>query len=217
MRRRLTALLAVTAFFSAAPAFSQSVQQFGQILILPCSTPLLVQIDTALSPVLTIQLTIDKLTDADRRIFVDVDANLTLQRMVVIQYESVIAGANFKFVYPPKPPAVFGDNTYRFGAYVYNDEEAAANAPEREAGRTRALLTEHGVKMPRLMRTARLARVADPDGLSEVIIFYMENADADYPAGPLRGADEDGDLPLDSFSRRVMLERLKSAVHQIAG
>jgi hypothetical protein len=67
------------------------------------------------------------------------------------------------------------------------------------------------------MRTARLARVADPDGLSEVIIFYMENADADYPAGPLRGADEDGDLPLDSFSRRVMLERLKSAVHQIAG
>jgi hypothetical protein len=67
------------------------------------------------------------------------------------------------------------------------------------------------------MRTARLARVADPDGMSEVIIFYMENADADYPAGPLQGADADGDLGLDAFGRRVMLDLLKSAVHLITG
>jgi hypothetical protein len=218
MRRLFLTLATAATLCGAVPACAEPMEQHGQILIVPCSSALLLQVDTSLRPVWQpLQFNIHNLTNADRRIFVETDDVFNIRRLVIVQFETVIPGADFKFVYPPKPPAVYGDFTYRFGAYVYDDERASARFPDKEAGRTRTLLLNHGFKLPRLLRTARVARVADPGGLSEVIIFYMENADADYPAGPLAGADEDGDLSLDAAAREQMLERLKSAVHLIAG
>jgi hypothetical protein len=218
MRRLFLTLAAAAALCGAGQASAESMEQHGQILIVPCSSALLLQVDTSLRPLWqSLQVTINNLTNADRRIFVETDDAFNIRRLVIVQFETVIPGADFRFVYPPKPPAVYGDFTYRFGAYVYDDERAAARFPDKEAGRTRALLLNRGFKLPRLLRTARLARVADPAGLSEVIIFYMENADADYPAGPLSGADDDGDLSLDTAAGEQMLERLKTAVHLIAG
>ena len=92
----------------------------------------------------------------------------------------------------------------------------AAKSPHAEAGLTRAFLVEQGFRVPRLFRLARLARVADRDGQSEVIVFDIENADADFAPGPLAGADEDGDLALDAASKQAILERLKSAVHAVS-
>jgi hypothetical protein len=217
MRRYLFALASIAALCSADPAYSDQLEQHEQILIVTPGSAMILQVDPAFRPLRPLQFPIEKLTSADRRIFVEADPLLNVKRMVIIQYESVIPGASFKFVFPAKPPAEFGDRTYRFGAYVYDDAQSAAKYPDKEAGLTRAFLLEHGFKLPRLLRAARLARVADADGASEIIIFYLENADADYPAGPLAGADEDGDLSLDEGAKKAMLDRLKSTIHLIVG
>jgi hypothetical protein len=133
----------------------------------------------------------------------------------VNQFESVKKGSNFRFVYPPKPPIVFGKHTHRFGAYNYNDAKDAAAAPGMEAARTRAMLERQGYRLPHLVRTARLARVADPQGLSEVISFYNESADAAYPTGLLPNADSDGDLPLSPSAARSLFESMRLLIRPI--
>ena len=212
MRRILgVALFAAVLHASAEPA-ADTPPVSEHYMQLPTEPALELRIDGTFKPLGTISIVIANSTQAYRRIFVDADESSLVRRLVVVQFERVLPGVEFKFVYPPKPPAEYGGLTYRFGAYVYDDAAAAAKAPELEAGRTRAMLTGLSYKLPRLMRTARLARVAAADGSREVIIFYMENADADYPLGPLAGADEDGDLPLDAAAKEQILERLRTTV-----
>jgi len=166
-------------------------------------------------PVLTFP--IGDMTNASRLIFVEPGAGRAPRRMIVVQFEQVQPGSSFRFVYPSTPPWRFGAETYRAGAFVYDDAAAAAAAPDREAARTRAALAASGYAPPRLWRVARLARVADPQGLSEVIIFYMENADGDFGPGPLPGADADGDLTLEGAARAAMFDRLEGAVAAVRG
>ncbi len=150
-------------------------------------------------------------TDADRRLFVASDGD-TLQRMVVVQFEQVQPGSTFRFVFPSVPPRQFGTHTYRAGTYAYDDVEAAARAPGLEADRTRAALAAAGLRPPRYWHVARLARVADAQGKGEVIVFYMENADARYPAG-LVNVDEDGDGLLEAADTQGLWQALEQAVH----
>jgi hypothetical protein len=155
-----------------------------------------------------------KYTDLERRIFVEADRARFVRRLIVVQFEKVRSGAHFNFVYPPKPPMNFGAETYRFGAYVYNDAKAAASQPGMEAARTRSALEARGYRL-RLLRTARLARVTDRLGQSEIIIFYNENADETYPSGTLPNADADGDLVLDRIASKSLFENLKAVIHPI--
>jgi hypothetical protein len=205
----LSAILLLT---GCAAGFAAAVQQKGQTLVLPTDPALVLHVDPAFKPLPSLQIPIESLTLADRRIFVDAADNSSIRRLVIVQYETVRPAANFKFRYPPKPPAEFGATTYRFGAYVYDDRAAAEKDPAKEAGITRKLLQSQGFKPPRFFRVARLARVADPAGASEVIVFYMENADADFADGILVGADEDGDLNLDAAAAQGLLARLKSSI-----
>lgn len=197
---------------ACATGFAAAVEQQGQSLVLPTDPALVLRVDPAFKPLPALQIPIESLTIADRRIFVDAADKALIRRMVIVQYETVRSGVDFKFRYPPRPPAEFGAAAYRFGAYVYNDQAAAEKEPAKEAGITRKLLQSRGLNVPRFFRVARLARVADPAGASEVIVFYMENADADFPNGILPGADEDGDLSLDAAAAQLMLARLKASV-----
>jgi hypothetical protein len=215
--RRALFVVAAGCLWLAPAAGADFVEQHGLILIVPTPSALLLQVDPGFRPLWALQFDLGKLTHVDRRIFVDADDDFMVRRLIVVQYETVLPGADFKFVYPPRPPAQFGDQTYRFGAYVADDAAAALKTPEKEGGITRAHLIAHGYKLPRLLRTARLARVSDQEGKSEVLLFYMEAADADYPPGPLTGADADGDLSLDDAAKQQMLERLKATIRLITG
>ena len=152
-------------------------------------------------------------SDVDRRIFVDADTSGSIRRLVVLQFERVRPGSDFKFVYAPKPPYDFAGVTYRIGTYVYDDAAEAAAAPGFESALTRKTLLAHGYDPPRLLRVMRLARVTDPGGQREVIIFYEENADAQYPDG-LKGkaTDADGDLPLTGADAKALIDRARSAI-----
>jgi hypothetical protein len=151
-------------------------------------------------------------TDVDRRVFVQADGSNHIQRLVIFQFEHVRPGETFRFVYPPKPPFNFGTDVYRVGTYVYDDSAESKAFSTREAGVTRAALVRRGYVVPRLFRTARLARVSDSNGTSEIIIFYIENADAQYPSGVLAGADQDGDLVLTGADANALLQRMSSAI-----
>ncbi len=147
--------------------------------------------------------------------FVHADPNKRIERLVIFQFESVRPGGKFKFVYPSKPPYAFGSAVYRVGTYVYDDAREAEAAPGRESDVTRKVLVKSGYIVPHVFRTARLARVSDPGGTTEVIIFYLENADAAYPSTPLHGADSDGDLVLRGQDAESLLRRLSSAISAV--
>lgn len=194
------------------------VQSFSHHVLSSRAAPEIgLQIDPGFRALPPIDIPIENLTVARRFVFVDAGADRVVRRMIVVQFERVNAGSDFRFVYPSRPPRQFGAQTYRFGAYVYNDAHDAAAAPDREAGRTRALLQARDLRAPRLWRTARLARVSDAGGMSEIIIFYCENADADYPSGPLAGADEDGDFVLEGEARDGLAARMAAAIHAVSG
>lgn len=148
-------------------------------------------VDDQLTVLPALRFPIRDQTDAERRLFIDVEDGV-VRRMLVLQFETVQPGSDFRFRFPPRPPRDFGPHVYRFGSYAYDDAAAAAREPALEAARTRAALQAEGLQAPRYWHVVRLARVADAEGRHEAIVFYLENADARYPDG-LTDVDEDGD------------------------
>ena len=135
---------------------------------------------------------------ATRDVFVDADASGVVRRAVIVQFEAVNAGSDFRFRRPwpsRRRPSV--STPCRFTAFAYDDEHAAAAEPRKEAAQTRALMIQQHLKPPRYWQVARLARVAHTGGLHEIIIFYLENADKAFRSGPPQ-TDADGDIPLDA-------------------
>jgi hypothetical protein len=184
-------------------------------LVISKSSPALtLRIDPKFDALKPLRFPIENLTNAERRIFVDAGRDRIIDRMVVVQFEKVRPGSNFRFRYPSSPPRRFGAQTYRSGAFTYDDAAAAKASPDKEPGKTRAFLRAAGYTSPRLYRVARLARVSDPKGLSEVIIFYLENADAHPPEGK---PDEDGDWSLSPEQKAAITERMEAAVKVVRG
>ena len=99
---------------------------------------------------------IENLTDAERRIFVEADKRRTVQRMIVVQFEKVKPGADFRFRYPSRPPRQFGSETYRFGTYVYDDQASATAQPDKEAARARAISRRKASRPPALIASPGL-------------------------------------------------------------
>lgn len=155
---------------------------------------------------------IEDKTIATRDVFVEADARGIVRRAVIVQLETVVPQSDFRFRYPATPPQTLHGQTYRFSGFAFDDARDAAAAPGKEAARTRALLLQQHLKPPRVWQAVRLARVHDRYGLTEVIVFYLENADSHYAPGPLPDADEDGDAPLDAATKTRMLAALRRAV-----
>lgn len=176
----------------------------------PAEPAVAFRVDPALAALPPMRFPIEDKTDAERRLFVDARDGV-VRRMLVLQFETVQPGSDFRFRFPSVPPRRFGPYVYRAGAYAYDDVLAADRAPGLEAARTRALLQQQGLQPPRYWHVARLARVADPDGMHEAIVFYMENADARYPGG-LVEVDEDGDGLLDAAETARLWQALERAV-----
>ncbi|HEX5006637.1 MAG TPA: hypothetical protein VFV70_05960 [Hyphomonadaceae bacterium] len=204
-------------FLAAGCVSGTDARSFDNHVLRSQADPALtLQIDPAFDELTPLRFPIGNQTDAERRIYVDAGSDGVIARMIVVQFERAQESSDFRFVFRPSPPRRFGDNIYRFGAFVFDDAAAATQAPDREAGRTRVFLQSRGFRPPRFWRIARLARVSDAEGLTEVIIFYQENADAHYPNG-LAGVDEDGDLPITGDEQEALARRMEAAVRPIRG
>ncbi|WP_037552795.1 hypothetical protein [Sphingomonas sp. URHD0057] len=203
---KIAAALLVAASLPAAAA--------PNLIVSKAAPALTLRIDPRFTALKPLKFPIEDLTNAERRIFVDAGRDRVIDRMVVIQFEKVRPGSDFRFRYPSTPPRQFGAETYRYGAFAYDDAAAAKATPDKEPGKTRAFLRAAGYASPKLYRVARLARVSDPKGLSEVIIFYLENADARPPTGQ---PDEDGDWVLAPDEKAAITRRMEAAVRVVRG
>ena len=206
--------LLVAAFLLTTGAGVPTLAPRSNIVVSASAPALTLRIDPRFRALKPLKFPIEDATNAERRIFVDAGRDRIIDRMVVIQFEKVQPGSTFRFLYPSTPPRRFGAQTYRYGAFAYDDAAAARADPAKEAGKTRPFLKAAGYVSPRLYRVARLARVSDPKGLSEVIIFYMENADARPPAGQ---PDEDGDWSLTPEEKAAITRRMEQAVRVVRG
>ncbi|MDO1558427.1 hypothetical protein Q0812_03175 [Brevundimonas sp. 2R-24] len=216
MDRRTLILAAM--FGAALPAQAQSThdgwtRRMEDGLLVSTKPDLTLRIDPAFQPLPPLSFPILDLTDAERRVFVDAGTDRRIRRMIVIQYEHAQAGSPFRFLFPSHPPRTFGEQTYRTGAFAYDDEAAARTNPDREAGRTRAFLIDAGYQPPLGWDVARLARVSDEQGLTEVIIFYME-ARASMDGAPV---DEDGDVILPPKRGEALHQGLRTTVIPVRG
>lgn len=151
-------------------------------------------------------------TNAERRIFVDAAPDGTVRRMVIVQFERVQPGSAFRFDFPATPPRRFGAHVYAASAGLFDEEQSAARAPDREAAYTRRFLAERQLRPATVWKVARLARVADPDGFGEVIIFYRENADLAFPAGIPPNAAR-----LDEAERERLFRALADSIEAVSG
>src|SRR3954465_1337090 len=95
------------------------------------SPALTLRIDPRFKAQKPLRFPIENLTNAERRIFVDSGRDRVIDRMVIIQFERVQPGSDFRFLYPSKPPRRFGQETYRFGTFAYDDEAAAKREPKK--------------------------------------------------------------------------------------
>src|SRR5450755_4291836 len=116
-------IIVLILMFAMAPALwtasaSTTISQSGNRLISSTHPRLGLVIDQAFAPMPALAIRLD-FTNVDRRIFVRANHSKNVLGLIVVQFETVRPGATFKFVYHPRPPAVFGSDTYRFGAYVY--------------------------------------------------------------------------------------------------
>jgi hypothetical protein len=173
---------------------------------------LVVDIAPAYREVPPLAFPIETLTDAERRIFVDAGPGRRVRRMLIAQFERVKPGQSFRFVYPPRPPRDFAGVTWRAGAFAYDDAAALTAAPDKEAARTRRHLQALGYRLPRMWKVGRLARVADPQGLTEEILFYLEAADDAVPTELTPDPGSPGDFYVTPAERERLLQALEAAV-----
>jgi hypothetical protein len=202
------------AWLFAIGAGTPALLPHANLVVSAESPALTLRIDPRFRALKPLKFPIEDLTNAERRIFVEAGRDRVVDRMVVIQFEKVRPGSDFRFRYPSTPPRKFGAESYRFGTFAYDDAAAARARPDKEPGKTRAFLKAAGYASPRLYRVARLARVTDPKGMSEVIIFYLENADAHQPAGK---PDEDGDWAVEGAEQAALTARMEQAVKVVRG
>ena len=160
----------------------------GNVLVSPDQPKIRLTVDKTFTglPVLVFPIRGD--TWVERYIFVDSARDNRPVDSSLCSSEHAQVGASFRFVYPARPPMQWGSSVYRHGTFMADSPAEIAEHPDLEVARTETYLTSNGYKLGRWWRVARLARVADPEGKTEIIVFYQEA----LPSGssPPGSADE---------------------------
>jgi len=131
----------------------------------------------------------DEEAEVDRHHFLTVDQRGSMDRLVVLHFETIMPGNDMTFNYGIPAPAGRAGPDYRFSPapvrlgeheYIHNTWffDATANIrenPDRELARTAELLADRGYQLPPGLQMSRYVRVVDQDGKSELILFYFES------------------------------------------
>lgn len=160
----------------------------GNVLVSPDQPKIRLQVDKAFTALPQLAFPIRQDTWVERYIFVDSSRDMTVSRLVVVQFEHAQVGSAFQFVYPARPPMQWGSAVYRHGAFTADNAAEIAQHPDLEVARTQRYLTSKGYKLGNWWHVARLARAADPEGKTEIVVFYQEALPPDR--APLGKADD---------------------------
>jgi hypothetical protein len=180
----------------------------GNVLVSPDQPKIRLQVDRAFTALPVLAFPIRHDTWVERYIFVDSAPDMTIRRLVVVQFEHAQVGSRFRFVYPSRPPMRWGSAIYRHGTFTADNAAEIAEHPDLEVGRTQRFLAANGYKSGNWWHVARLARAADPEGKTEIIVFYQESLP--LPPGGAPPGNPDDDLP--DEAAQSLFARLKMAV-----
>jgi hypothetical protein len=202
-------------FFACSAAVAQvrppdmAVRQIdGNVLVSLDQPKIRLQVDKSFTALPVLAFPIRRDTWVERYIFIDSAPDKSVRRLVVVQFEHAQVGSSFRFVYPARPPMRWGSAVYRHGAFTENNAAEIAEHPDLEVARTERYLASMGYKLGNWWQVARLARAADSEGKTEIIVFYQETL-APPPSGAPAG-DTDEDLP--EKEAQALFAHLKSVV-----
>jgi hypothetical protein len=180
----------------------------GNALVSPDQPKIALHVDKSFTALPVLAFPIRRDTWVERYCFVDSAPDKAIRRLVVVQFEHTLDGSAFRFVYPSRPPMTWGGAVYRHGAFVAEDSSEAAANPGLEVDRTRQFLEGKGYRVGDWWNIARLARVANADGKSEIIVFYEEAKTVPTATPPPK--DDDNDLPAEAAT--ALFARMQAAV-----
>ena len=84
-------------------------------------------------PLDPIAFPIEDKTWAERYIFAEASKKKILTRLVIVQFEHALDGSSFRFLFPPKPPMQWGNETYRRNAFTDDLRANIVANPGKEA------------------------------------------------------------------------------------
>ena len=102
----------------------------------------------------------------------------TLQKLIILQNETIDAGNATRYVYPLKPSYELAGLTFKATTFALSPVIEQHDSRNDEAAATEAFLRTHGLRQPDVWVVRRYAW-HDDAGTLERIVFYMEAAGPD--------------------------------------
>ncbi|HYC61985.1 MAG TPA: nuclear transport factor 2 family protein [Thermoanaerobaculia bacterium] len=139
---------------------------------------LAIEVDEELPHVGILNFTLKDAAQVERYFYARADEAGRVQRLLIIQFESILPGVKGSYSFPITNPTRLGDYDYDTTTGIFNFAKAIAANPGAEAEHTKALLEKNGFKVDHDFRVARYARIVGDEKRGELIFFYLE-ADAE--------------------------------------
>jgi ketosteroid isomerase-like protein len=154
-----------------------------------------IDVDERLPHTGTLNFRLKDVTQVERYIYAHADKDRRVERLLIIQFESILPGVQGSYSFPVTNPTRIGTYDYETSVGFFNFAERVAANPGAEADHTKTLLEKNGLNVDDELLVARYARITDDDKRSELIFFYLENprafglSAADLKEGGSRFAD----------------------------
>jgi hypothetical protein len=146
------------------------------VLVSTCRPVLRLRADTGFRYLGAHPFRIGDVAAGERHVFADT-SGFRARRLLLLQFEGFLDGAEGSYNYRITNPTVLGGETYNQNVYLFSSRGDLA--PEGVA--TRAFLERNGLDWPDEQMMSRFVRTVDPERRHELIIFYIESmADAGY-------------------------------------
>lgn len=113
----------------------------------------------------------------ERFVFVDADHNRA-ERLLIVQFEGFLPGVDGQYRYDLSESPVVANYPFRSNGFAFNMANAIENNPGDEAAGTHAFLLAQGYTAPADWMMWRSLTVDGEARRDEMIIFYVEGADA---------------------------------------
>lgn len=146
----------------------------GGVFVSDTLPPLRLATDTALHYLGAHPFTIGDIASGERHVFVQAAADGVVQRMLILQFESMLPTTSRTYQYPITNPVDLGALTFQSLVVTYRVSDALRQRPNGELAGTVAFLRARGLTLPDVQTMARYATILDSERRHEFLIFYHE-------------------------------------------
>jgi len=130
-------------------------------------------------------------SQAEQFFFVDADKNGQIRRMYMVQFEGYLPNINATYDYAVTETVTLHGQTYIANSdSVPNVSDLLKQEPESDAARAVAFLTNQGFHLPESLQYRRFVRLVDAAKRNELILIYIEVANATTSAATQKPDNE---------------------------